>query len=41
MEVLIKDNRKIFSYPLIGYWLDIGSPQDYERANTDILNIKF
>lgn len=41
MEALIKANKKVFSYPLIGYWLDIGNPQDYERANSDILNIKF
>lgn len=41
MEVLIKANRQVFSYPLIGYWLDIGNPQDYERANSDITNIKF
>jgi dTDP-glucose pyrophosphorylase len=41
MEALIKDNKKVTSYPLIGYWLDIGSPEDFRKAQSDILNIKF
>jgi len=41
MEKLIKDGYKVISYPLVGYWLDIGNPLDYERANIDIKNIKF
>lgn len=41
MELLIKENYKVVSYPLSGYWLDIGSPNDYERAQIDVKNIKF
>jgi len=41
MEALLKDNKKIFSYPLLGYWLDIGNPEDYEKAKNDINHIKF
>ena len=41
MERLIKDGKKVFSYPLLGYWLDIGSLNDYEKAQVDIKNIKF
>jgi len=41
MDELIKKKYKVVSYPLIGYWLDIGSPQDYEKANIDIKSIKF
>jgi NDP-sugar pyrophosphorylase family protein len=24
------------SYPFTGHWLDIGRPEDYDRANSDI-----
>jgi dTDP-glucose pyrophosphorylase len=41
MEELIKDNMKIISYPLNGYWLDIGKHDDYEKAQNDIDKIKF
>ncbi len=41
MERLIADGKKVFSYPLIGYWLDIGSHEDYQQAQLDIVNIKF
>ncbi len=41
MEQLIANGKKVFSYPFVGYWLDIGSPEDYEKAKIDIRNIKF
>ncbi|PKP23300.1 MAG: nucleotidyltransferase [Bacteroidetes bacterium HGW-Bacteroidetes-21] len=41
MEVLIKSNKKIISYPLSGYWLDIGRHEDYLKAQKDIDSIKF
>jgi dTDP-glucose pyrophosphorylase len=41
MEALIKDGQKVISYPLHGYWLDIGKPEDYLRAQKDISHIKF
>lgn len=41
MEVLIKQGKKVYSYNLLGYWLDIGNPQDFEKAQNDIKNIKF
>jgi dTDP-glucose pyrophosphorylase len=40
MEKLINDGKKVFSYPLIGYWLDIGSHEDYAKAQVDIKNLK-
>lgn len=39
MENLIKAGKKVISYPLAGYWLDIGRPEDYEKAQRDILTI--
>lgn len=41
MENLISDGKKILSYPFIGYWLDIGKKEDYDKAQEDIKNIKF
>ncbi len=41
MDRLIKMGSKVTSYPLSGYWLDIGNPQDYQKAQNDIKNVKF
>ena len=41
MESLIKSGNKVTSYPLAGYWLDIGRQEDYIRAQKDILSINF
>jgi dTDP-glucose pyrophosphorylase len=41
MENLINKNYKVFSYPFIGYWLDMGSHEDYIKANMEVKNIKF
>ena len=36
MQTLIVKNKHIKVYPYNGYWLDIGRPEDYEKANEDI-----
>lgn len=41
MELLLKENKKVISYPLSTYWLDIGRHEDYKKAQDDIKNIKF
>lgn len=41
IEVLLKSGRKVSSYPLAGYWLDIGRQEDYIKAQKDISHIKF
>jgi dTDP-glucose pyrophosphorylase len=41
MELLIQKGYKVTSYPLRGYWLDIGKPEDYQKANEDIKHLKF
>lgn len=41
MEDLIQQNKKIISFPFSGYWLDVGKHEDFEKAQTDIHNIKF
>jgi len=41
MEKLLEDKRKVVSYPLSGYWLDIGKPEDFDKAQRDVKQIKF
>jgi NDP-sugar pyrophosphorylase family protein len=33
---LISLNMKVYSYPLTGYWLDIGNHSDFQKAQNDI-----
>lgn len=39
MEDLIRQSLKVISYPLLGYWLDIGRMEDYKKAQNDIKHI--
>lgn len=41
IAVLLKAGRKVVSYPLAGYWLDIGRHEDYLKAQQDINTINF
>lgn len=41
LDHLIHNNYKVKSYPLRGYWLDIGKHEDYKKAQEDINYIKF
>ncbi len=36
MQQLIKSGKRLVSYPMRQYWLDIGKPEDFERAQADI-----
>jgi len=38
---LIKDGKKVISYPILGYWLDIGRHEDFAKAQEDIKHINF
>ncbi len=40
MEILIKEGKKVLAYPLVGYWLDIGKHEDFQKAQQDIKQIK-
>lgn len=40
MELLIQNGSRVISYPLSGYWLDIGRHEDYEKALKDIKTIR-
>ena len=39
IEALITTNKKVVTFPIMGYWLDIGKPQDFEKAQSDIKNL--
>jgi dTDP-glucose pyrophosphorylase len=41
MQELINNNLKVISYPFVGYWLDVGKHEDFEKAQKDINYIKF
>lgn len=41
VENCIAKKMKVISYPLRGYWLDIGNPEDFAKAQQDIYHIKF
>lgn len=41
LNYLIKNNFNVRSFPLRGYWLDIGKHDDYNKAQDDINYIKF
>jgi dTDP-glucose pyrophosphorylase len=38
IEVLLKENRTVVSFPILEYWLDIGRMEDYEQAQADAGN---
>lgn len=40
MEELVNDKKNVISYPLIGYWLDVGKHEDFEKAQEDIKSFK-
>ncbi|MEQ8581142.1 MAG: nucleotidyltransferase family protein [Marinoscillum sp.] len=41
LQHLINQGDKVVTYPLRGYWLDIGKPEDFMQAQEDIKHIKF
>jgi len=40
MEKVVAEKRKLICYPILGYWLDIGKPEDFEKAQQDIKHLK-
>lgn len=41
VESLLSDREKVAHYPILGYWLDIGKMDDFQKAQEDINYIKF
>jgi len=40
IKALMKDGKKVKGYLNDAYWLDIGRPEDYAKANADFKNLK-
>jgi len=40
MKLLLEKEKRVMTYPFDGYWLDVGRPDDYQKANEDIKKIE-
>ncbi len=40
MDKVLEMDYKIYTYPINGYWLDIGKHEDYQKAQEDIKHLK-
>jgi NDP-sugar pyrophosphorylase family protein len=36
MQRLLKEGRRVASFPILEYWLDVGQPADYAQAQRDV-----
>ncbi|MDR2646017.1 MAG: NTP transferase domain-containing protein [Holosporaceae bacterium] len=41
MDLAIKSNKYVCHFPILGYWLDVGTVQNYFKAKEDIKYVKF
>lgn len=41
MNIILDKDLKLVTYPINGYWLDIGKHEDYIKAQEDVKHIKF
>lgn len=41
IEKLISEKKKVIRFPLNGTWIDIGNPQEYQKANELVKHIQF
>ena len=40
MDTLIKNNKKVIRFPITGYWIDIGKPDDFKNVQEFARNIR-
>ena len=40
MALLVSQGKTVIRYPLVGYWIDIGKPADYQKAQDFVKHIK-
>lgn len=41
MDKILAMDKKLITFPINGYWLDIGKHEDYKKAQEDIKHLKF
>jgi NDP-sugar pyrophosphorylase family protein len=40
VQLLLQNRQRVIGYPYAGYWLDIGRPDDYERAVNEFSSLR-
>jgi NDP-sugar pyrophosphorylase family protein len=40
MDKMLAMDRKLITFPINGYWLDIGKKEDFKKAQEDIKHLK-
>lgn len=40
MERVIQENKRLYYYPMLSYWLDIGKHDDFKKAQEDIKHLR-
>ena len=40
IEALVEDNQKVIRYPLTSLWIDIGTPEEYRKAQELVMHLK-
>lgn len=40
IDLLIKKGKKVTKYPIVGYWIDIGKPEDFKKVQEFAMSIK-
>ena len=40
IEKLIAEGKKVIRFPLNGTWIDIGNPQEYQKANELVKHLR-
>lgn len=41
VQNLIHEGASVMQYPILGYWMDVGRPGDFEKAQDDIQYLQF
>jgi NDP-sugar pyrophosphorylase family protein len=41
IEQLLRKNKRLIAFPILGFWMDIGTHADYKKANEIIGKIKW
>lgn len=41
ISLLLEEGKQIRSFPLVGYWLDIGNHEDFQKAQQEVKHIQF
>ena len=41
IEKLLEDGRRVVSFPIGEYWIDIGQAEDYQKARADVAPVDF